>query len=92
MVTEMVPEEMPLEEEALNNLSAAEIFNLLCQLPVGYRTVFNLHVIEVMEHKEIAALMGIAEGTSRSQLSKAKSLLQKLLLQNGNEYAQRKTK
>jgi RNA polymerase sigma-70 factor (ECF subfamily) len=91
MVTEMVSEEMPLEEEALNNLSAAEIFNLLGQLPVGYRTVFNLHVVEGMGHKEIAALMGIAEGTSRSQLSKSKSLLQKLLLQKGNEYAQRKT-
>ncbi len=92
IVTETVAEDIPMEEEALNNLSAAEIFDLLSQLPVGYRTVFNLHVIEGIEHKEIAALMGIAESTSRSQLSKAKSLLQKLLLQKGNEYAQRKTK
>jgi|ERR1035438_3177609 RNA polymerase sigma-70 factor (ECF subfamily) len=92
MVTETAAEEIPLQEEALNNLSATEIFNLLALLPVGYRTVFNLYVIEGMEHKEIAALTGIAEGTSRSQLSKAKSLLQKLLLQKGNEYAQRKTK
>ncbi len=92
MVTEIASEEMPLKEEALNNLSASEIFNLLGQLPVGYRTVFNLHVIDGMEHKEIALLMGIAEGTSRSQLSKAKSLLQKLLLQKGIEYVQRKTK
>jgi len=92
MVTETAADDIPLEAEALNNLSAAEIFNLLSQLPVGYRTVFNLHVIEGMEHKEIAALMGIAEGTSRSQLNKAKLLLQKSLLQKGIEYAQRKTK
>jgi RNA polymerase sigma factor (sigma-70 family) len=92
IVTETVAEEISLQEEAINNLSADEIFNLLAQLPVGYRTVFNLHVIEGMDHKEIASLMGIAESTSRSQLSKAKSLLQKLLLQKGNDYAQRKTK
>jgi RNA polymerase sigma factor (sigma-70 family) len=92
MVTESAAEEIAFEEDALNNLSASEIFNLLAQLPVGYRTVFNLYVIEGMEHKEIAVLMGISDGTSKSQLSKAKSLLQKMLLQNGVEYAQRKTK
>jgi RNA polymerase sigma factor (sigma-70 family) len=92
MVTENAAEEIPFEEDALNNLSASEIFNLIIQLPVGYRTVFNLYVIEGIEHKEIAGLMGISDGTSKSQLSKAKSLLQKILLQNGIEYAQRKTK
>ena len=92
MVTENAAEEIPFKEDALNNLSASEIFNLIIQLPVGYRTVFNLYVIEGMEHKEIAVLMGISDGTSKSQLSKAKSLLQKMLLQNGVEYAQRKTK
>jgi RNA polymerase sigma factor (sigma-70 family) len=91
IVAETGAEEIPLEEEALNNLSAAEIFNMIVQLPVGYRTVFNLYAIEGMEHKEIAALMGISEGTSKSQLSKAKSLLQKMLLQKGIEYVKRKT-
>jgi RNA polymerase sigma factor (sigma-70 family) len=91
IVTEAVAEEIPLEEEALNNLSAAEIFNLVVQLPVGYRTVFNLYIIEGMDHAEIAALLGIAEGTSKSQLSKARSLLQKMLLQNELSYGQRKT-
>jgi RNA polymerase sigma-70 factor (ECF subfamily) len=84
-------EDIQLEEDALNNLSAKEIFELIIQLPVGYRTVFNLYVIEGMDHKEIAALMGIAEGTSKSQLSKAKSLLQKKLLQNGTGYFKRKS-
>lgn len=91
IVTDSAAENIPLEEEALNNLSAKEIFELIVQLPVGYRTVFNLHVIEGMDHKEISALMGIAEGTSKSQLSKAKSLLQKKLLQNGTRYVKRKS-
>ena len=91
IVTEMAAEDIPLEAEALNNLSAKEIFDLIVQLPVGYRTVFNLYVIEGMEHKEIASLLGIAEGTSKSQLSKAKILLQKNLLQNGSGYVKRKS-
>jgi len=92
IVTDSAAEDIPLQEEALHNLSAKEIFNLIVQLPVGYRTVFNLYVIEGMEHKEIAGLLGIAEGTSKSQLSKAKLLLQKNLLQNGTGYAKRKTR
>lgn len=92
ITTEITAEEIVLEEAALNNLSADEIFNLIVQLPIGYRTVFNLYVIEGFEHKEIASLLGIAEGTSKSQLSKAKSLLQKMLLKKGNEYAKRKSK
>lgn len=92
IVTESAAEDIPLEEGVLNNLSAREIFELIIQMPVGYRTVFNLYVIEGMEHKEIAALLGIAEGTSKSQLSKAKSLLQKKLLQNGYAYSKRKSR
>jgi RNA polymerase sigma factor (sigma-70 family) len=90
IVTGSVAEEIVLAEEALDNLSADEIFNLVLQLPVGYRTVFNLYVIEGMEHKEIARLTGITEGTSKSQLSKARSVLQKMLSQNGIEYVKRK--
>ena len=79
MTTESAAEEIALEEDGLNNLSAEEIFKLIVQLPVGYRTVFNLHIIEGMVHKEIAETLGISEGTSKSQLSKAKSALQKML-------------
>ncbi|HEY5465204.1 MAG TPA: sigma-70 family RNA polymerase sigma factor [Hanamia sp.] len=92
IVSDSDAEDIPLEEEALNNLSAAEIFNLIIQLPVGYRTVFNLYEIEGMGHKEIAGLLGISEGTSKSQLSKSKILLQKMLLQKGIKYVKRKTK
>ncbi len=91
IVTEIEANEIPFEEEALTNLSAAEIFNLVVQLPVGYRTVFNLNIIEGMDHKEIARLLGITEGTSKSQLSRSKSLLQKMLANQGINYARRKT-
>lgn len=90
IVTEEAAAEVQLEESALNNLSAKEIFELIVQLPVGYRTIFNLYVIEGMSHKEIAALTGITEGTSKSQLSKARSLLQKKLSQNETVYETRK--
>ena len=90
ILSEASAEEVEWEEEALSRLSAKEIFDLILRLPAGYRTVFNLHVIEGMEHKEIAVLLGIAEGTSKSQLSKAKALLQRNLSQQGNDYAKRK--
>ncbi|ULQ52572.1 RNA polymerase sigma factor [Flavihumibacter fluvii] len=91
IVAETAAVEVPLEEDALNNLSAAEILQLVLQLPVGYRTVFNLNVIEGYSHKEIANLMDISTGTSKSQLSKARVLLQKLMTQKGIEYARQKS-
>lgn len=92
MVAETAAADIPLQEDMLNRLSAAEIIQLVMQLPVGYRTVFNLYEMEGMSHSEIAGLMGIAEGTSKSQLSKAKSLLQKMLLQKKHYYEQRKAR
>ena len=90
MLSDSVAEEMEYEDEALNRLSAKEIFELILRLPSGYRTVFNLYEIEGMNHKEIADLLGIAEGTSKSQLSKAKALLQRNLSHRGSNYAKRK--
>lgn len=55
---------------------AQEILSLIDALPIGYKTVFNLYAIEGYPHKEIAELLGISEGTSKSQLSKARNLLQ----------------
>ena len=71
-------------------MSANEILELVLQLPIGYRTVFNLNVIEGYNHNEIAAMMGISPGTSKSQLSKARGLLQKMMTQKGIEYARQK--
>jgi RNA polymerase sigma factor (sigma-70 family) len=92
MVTEADAQLVPLEEELFSKLSAEAIFSVILQLPLGYRTVFNLHAIEGMKHSEIASLLGISEGTSKSQLSKARSLLQKLLSQKEASYVTRKTK
>lgn len=58
-------------------LTADELHALVRSLPRGYRTVFNLYVFERRSHKEIAALLGISEGTSASQLHKAKNMLAK---------------
>lgn len=90
MLSEAEAEDVAGEDGPLADLSAEEIIGLIVRLPVGYRTVFNLHVIEGIEHREIAGLLGIAEGTSKSQLSKAKVLLRKMLQQKGITYVQRK--
>ena len=92
VVGELEAEAVLREEEPLADLSAAEILELIVRLPVGYRTVFNLHVIEGMEHREIAGMLGIAEGTSKSQLRKAKLLLRKMLSLKGIQYVQRKNR
>ena len=63
------------EAEATLNYEAC--LKLVRQLPDGYRAVFNLFVIEGYSHKEIATSLNITEGTSRSQLNKARTLLQK---------------
>lgn len=90
MIAESQAEEIAWKEDALDSLSAAEIFQLILRLPDGYRTVFNLYNIEGWSHKEISVQLGISEATSRSQLSKARSLLQKMLQQNGTDYVKRK--
>jgi RNA polymerase sigma-70 factor (ECF subfamily) len=56
-----------------------KLIKLLHKLPDGYRTVFNLYVIENLTHKEICDHLGISEATSRSQLHKAKKLITKIL-------------
>ena len=61
-------------------MNAKEIMKRINSLPLGYRTVFNLYVFEEMKHKEIAALLHISENTSKTQLHKARLLLQKQLL------------
>lgn len=84
-------EEQALEVESDANvwerMRAREILQLIERLPDGYRTVFNLYAVEGYSHKEIADLLGISEGTSKSQLSKARGLLQKMLQQKNNYYA-----
>jgi RNA polymerase sigma factor (sigma-70 family) len=61
---------------ASENLEAEELLNLINSLPIGYRTVFNMFAIEGYSHKEIAESLAISENTSKSQLSRARKLLQ----------------
>ena len=62
-----------------SRIATAELYKLIVALPAGYRTVFNLYVVEGFNHREIAGLLGISEGASKSQLSKARESLKKSL-------------
>ena len=62
--------------ESLENTSVTEIQKLIDALPEGYKMVFNLFAIEGFKHSEIADLLGVSESTSKSQLFKARKLLQ----------------
>ena len=63
----------------LDTLAEKDIIQLVQQLSPGYRTVFNMYVIEGYTHKQISEILGISEGTSKSQLSRAKLILQDLV-------------
>ena len=63
----------------LDSLAERDIIQLVQQLSPGYRTVFNMYVIEGYTHKQIADALGISEGTSKSQLSRAKIILQDMV-------------
>lgn len=84
----VVREEMPetkTDENVLDDMSAEELYKLIAELPVGYRTVFNLFVVEGYSHQEIAETMGISENTSKTQLLKARQRLRNTLEKlNGN--------
>jgi RNA polymerase sigma factor (sigma-70 family) len=78
-------EENTLESKtltALDGLSEKDILKLVQQLAPGYRAVFNLYVVEGYSHKEIGEMLDITEGTSKSQLSRAKVILQDMIKQH----------
>ena len=62
-----------------DNMNEKDLLKIIQQLPVGFRTVFNMYAIEGYTHKEIAEQLGISEGTSKSQYSRAKVHLQNML-------------
>ena len=61
---------------AESHLNSGDLLKMIEDLPTGYRTVFNLYAIEGFSHKEIGEMLGINENTSKSQLSRARTLLQ----------------
>ncbi|WP_040006401.1 RNA polymerase sigma factor [Fibrisoma limi] len=80
------PDSNPLPDMGLD---AERIYALIRELPTGYRTIFNLYVIEGYTHREIAERLAISENTSKSQLSKARALLQEWLTSYGYEATRR---
>ncbi len=70
------------DEEYLGEINLEEMFS---RMPVGYRLVFNLYVFEEKKHSEIAEILNISEGTSKSQLNKAKKWLAEFLKAKENE-------
>lgn len=71
--------ELQTEGNFPENISINEILSIVQQLPPGYRIVFNLFAIEGYEHKEIAEMLGVSVNTSKTQLFKARKMLQKIL-------------
>ena len=69
----------------ISDLNLKDLTKVIQKLPVGYRTVFNLYVIEGYNHREISSQLGIAIGTSKTQLMKAKKMLRIKLAETLNE-------
>lgn len=79
---EMADEEMSRQEQIISGISYEEIIEMVQQLSPAYRTVFNLYAIEGFKHREIAEMLDISIGTSKSNLAKAKRNLQSILEKN----------
>lgn len=74
-----------------SQLEAEDLMKMVNELPTGYRMVFNMYAIDGYSHKEIAEQLGISENTSKSQLSRARALLQKNLMELENEVGIKKS-
>jgi RNA polymerase sigma factor (sigma-70 family) len=71
--------EIEQEDSIVEDLTQQQIFDLLDQLPPAYRTVFNLYVVDGFTHEEIGTTLGISVGSSKSNLSRARQHIKKLL-------------
>lgn len=76
-------------EKLDSQLQADDLMKMVEALPTGYRIVFNLYAIDGYSHQEIADQLGISENTSKSQLSRARALLQKRLLEAEQQLSQK---
>lgn len=69
--------EFPVHEDIIAKIGTKELLKMIQLLPPAYRMTFNLYVFEGLKHREIGELLGISEGTSKSNLSDARTILQK---------------
>lgn len=76
---ESVEGELEDDQAGISGIYFQELLKVVRQLPLGCQTVFNLYAIEGYQHNEIAKLLNISEGTSKSQYARAKQLLQRML-------------
>lgn len=81
LVTEEIPEEVVVEVDE-DEISLDYLLNLIQDLPDRYRMVFNLYVLDGFSHKEIAKKLKITEGTSKSNLSRARLILKEKINEN----------
>jgi RNA polymerase sigma-70 factor (ECF subfamily) len=70
------------QEDAFHKLAADDLIRMIQDLSPGYRTVFNLYAIEGYTHREIAEMLNISEGTSKSQFARARYILEKRINQS----------
>jgi RNA polymerase sigma-70 factor (ECF subfamily) len=69
------------QEYIVESINAQDLLKIIQTIPEGYRVVFNLFAIEGYSHKEIAEQLGVTESTSKSQFSRAKKMLRKILIE-----------
>jgi len=81
LISEEIPEEIEVETDELD-ISLDFLLKIIQELPNRYRLVFNLYVLDGYSHKEIAELLEISEGTSKSNLSRARQNLKKKVEEN----------
>ncbi len=82
------PEDLTVSDQVTDYVSSIDIgdlMELVQQLPDGYRTIFNLYAIEKLPHSKIATMLGISEGTSASQLHRARKLLAERIIDHQNK-------
>ncbi len=84
LTVELPDKEIADVQEEEDDMSFDDIMKVLDELPVGYRTIFNLYVFEDMKHREIAEMLGISINTSKSQLILAKKRLYEILKKKEN--------
>jgi RNA polymerase sigma-70 factor (ECF subfamily) len=73
---QLISDEVGQDDFTLSGFEFKQLMDIVQSLPDGCRTIFNLYAIEGYQHNEIAAMLGVTEGTSKSQYSRAKTLLQ----------------
>lgn len=77
---------LPEDEVSISGIHVNELLEMIQSLPQGCQVVFNMFAIEGYSHKEIAELLGVSEGTSKSQYARARSLLQNKLMKETAYY------